>query len=182
VADFKYSKVKFDENMLGVRDSKCGRAKIVKLNPPTTGDLSFDEYLPFLDGVMLPRYFRLKEAKRAVVAVSEGKPLPGVGSPAFQQQAPRTTAPGTASDHQAAYDATVSAFKARVAGGSRTPPAPKASPYTLLEVATTATMDECRRAYRKMVKKYHPDSVTGDEEKFKDIKEAWALLQEIEAA
>ena len=51
--------------------------------------------------------------------------------------------------------------------------------YDRLGVASTASDAEIKSAYRKLAKKYHPDSRPGDkaaEEKFKQISAAWHIL------
>ena len=54
--------------------------------------------------------------------------------------------------------------------------------YEILGVARTATIDEIKKAYRKLAHQYHPD-VSKDpagEEKFKEIGEAYATLKDKE--
>ncbi len=50
--------------------------------------------------------------------------------------------------------------------------------YKILGVAKTATQDEIKHAYRGLAMKYHPDrnKEKGNEEKFKTINEAYAVL------
>jgi DnaJ-class molecular chaperone len=52
--------------------------------------------------------------------------------------------------------------------------------YDILEVTTDATQKEIKEAYKKLVKKYHPDknSDSGAEEKFKEIKSAYEILSD----
>jgi DnaJ like chaperone protein len=56
--------------------------------------------------------------------------------------------------------------------------------YKILEVATNASQDQIKNAYRKMVKKYHPDKLRGQdpamikgaEEKFREVQKAYETL------
>ena len=55
--------------------------------------------------------------------------------------------------------------------------------YQILGVAKTATVEEIKKAYRKLAVQYHPDKNPGDkqaEEKFKEISEAYAVLSDPE--
>jgi molecular chaperone DnaJ len=50
--------------------------------------------------------------------------------------------------------------------------------YEILEVGRDASVDDLRRAYRRLAKQYHPDvnKEPGAEERFKEINEAYAVL------
>lgn len=53
--------------------------------------------------------------------------------------------------------------------------------YEVLGVSRSASDDEIKRAYRKLAKKYHPDSNPGDktaEARFKEASEAYAVLSD----
>ena len=55
--------------------------------------------------------------------------------------------------------------------------------YEVLGVNRTASVDEIKKAYRKLALKYHPDRNSGDkeaEEKFKEAAEAYAVLSDPE--
>ncbi|GAB5398497.1 MAG: J domain-containing protein [Aureisphaera sp.] len=59
------------------------------------------------------------------------------------------------------------------------------SAYKILEIERTASVSEIKKAYREMVKKYHPDKLRhmdeaytkGAEEKFRKVQEAYEQLQ-----
>jgi molecular chaperone DnaJ len=60
---------------------------------------------------------------------------------------------------------------------------PKQDYYEILGVSKNASIDEIKRAYRKLALKYHPDRNKGDkeaEEKFKEINAAYEVLSDPE--
>ena len=57
--------------------------------------------------------------------------------------------------------------------------APTANYYDLLGVKKTATPEEIKKAFRRLARKHHPDA-GGDEEKFKEINEAYETLSDTE--
>ena len=56
---------------------------------------------------------------------------------------------------------------------------PTSNYYELLGVKKDATADEIKKAFRKLARKHHPDA-GGDEEKFKQISEAYEVLSDKE--
>ncbi|WP_163337516.1 DnaJ C-terminal domain-containing protein [Desulfopila sp. IMCC35008] len=54
--------------------------------------------------------------------------------------------------------------------------------YKILGITKDATLDEIKRAYRKLARKYHPDvnKETGSEARFKEIGEAYEVLKDKE--
>ncbi len=50
--------------------------------------------------------------------------------------------------------------------------------YEILGVSRNATQEEVKKAFRKLAQKYHPDKPGGDEQKFKEISEAYSVLSD----
>lgn len=50
--------------------------------------------------------------------------------------------------------------------------------YEVLGVDKSASDDEIKKAFRRLAVKYHPDKEGGDEEKFKEINEAYEVLRD----
>ena len=48
--------------------------------------------------------------------------------------------------------------------------------YKILNISTNASESEIKKQYRKMSLQYHPDKNNGDDEKFKEINEAFEIL------
>ena len=52
--------------------------------------------------------------------------------------------------------------------------------YEILGVAKNASADEIKKAFRRLAVQYHPDKDGGNEEKFKEINEAYEVLKDAE--
>src|SRR5436309_7429051 len=50
--------------------------------------------------------------------------------------------------------------------------------YTVLGVPKNASETEIKRVYRELARKYHPDLNPGNEARFKEIHEAYAVLSD----
>jgi molecular chaperone DnaJ len=50
--------------------------------------------------------------------------------------------------------------------------------YDILGVQKSASEDDIKKAFRKLAQKYHPDKKGGDEAKFKEVSEAYAVLSD----
>lgn len=50
--------------------------------------------------------------------------------------------------------------------------------YEVLGVSKSASIDEIKKAFRRLAVKYHPDKEGGDEAKFKEINEAYEVLKD----
>lgn len=48
--------------------------------------------------------------------------------------------------------------------------------YDILGVSKSATQDDIKKAFRTLAHKYHPDKAGGDEQKFKEVSEAYSVL------
>ena len=58
------------------------------------------------------------------------------------------------------------------------------NPYSVLGISDNASVDEVKKAYRDLAKKYHPDNYINNpladlaEEKMKEINEAYDVLKD----
>lgn len=50
--------------------------------------------------------------------------------------------------------------------------------YTILGVSRNATQDDIKKAYRRLAHQYHPDKTGGNEQKFKEVNEAYQILSD----
>lgn len=50
--------------------------------------------------------------------------------------------------------------------------------YSILGVSRSASEEEIKKAFRTLAHKYHPDKKGGDEQKFKEVSEAYAVLSD----
>ncbi len=50
--------------------------------------------------------------------------------------------------------------------------------YKILEVNKNSTKEDIKKAFRKLAHKYHPDKKDGDEQKFKEVNEAYGVLSD----
>ncbi|MCC7500357.1 molecular chaperone DnaJ [Candidatus Nomurabacteria bacterium] len=48
--------------------------------------------------------------------------------------------------------------------------------YEVLGIAKSATKEEIKKAFHKLAHKYHPDKSSGDNDKFKEVSEAYSVL------
>src|SRR5581483_10771961 len=73
-------------------------------------------------------------------------------------------------------------FKRRRRLGTTRAMATKADYYELLGVPRDASVEDIKKAYRKLALQYHPDrnKEPGAEERFKEISEAYAVLSDAE--
>ncbi len=50
--------------------------------------------------------------------------------------------------------------------------------YNVLGVPRSASKEEIKKAYRRLAHKYHPDKSGGDEQRFKEVNEAYQVLSD----
>lgn len=50
------------------------------------------------------------------------------------------------------------------------------NPFTILGVADNTPVEECKKAYRILSRKYHPDN-GGDKDKFDEVQKAWRDIE-----
>ena len=50
--------------------------------------------------------------------------------------------------------------------------------YSILGISRTASGDEIKKAWRKLAHKFHPDKTGGEDEKFKEVNEAYYVLSD----
>ena len=52
------------------------------------------------------------------------------------------------------------------------------NPYTILGIDKNTPADDIKKAYRKLAKEHHPDTADGNEERFKEIADAYETLSD----
>lgn len=50
------------------------------------------------------------------------------------------------------------------------------NPYSILGVTIGTSKDECKKAYRTLSRKYHPDN-GGDKDMFDEVQKAWRAIE-----
>ena len=81
--------------------------------------------------------------------------------------------PGSPRQWRTAFHHRMTPEEARAGVGSETP-------HAILGVSLSATWEEIRKAYRRLVKQYHPDvqNATKDTAVFRQVQAAYELLEE----
>jgi molecular chaperone DnaJ len=51
--------------------------------------------------------------------------------------------------------------------------------YEVLGLKKGATKDEIKKAFHKLAHKFHPDKTSGDNDKFKEVSEAYSILSDL---
>lgn len=53
------------------------------------------------------------------------------------------------------------------------------NPYRVLGITPESSEEDAKKAYRRLVKLYHPDRSNGDRKKFDEVQEAWEKLKSL---
>lgn len=51
------------------------------------------------------------------------------------------------------------------------------NPYKVLGVEDNASIEVCKKAYRRLISMYHPDVSTGNEVLFQEVQKAWEMVK-----
>ena len=51
------------------------------------------------------------------------------------------------------------------------------NPFDILGVPRGTSVEDCKKAYRRLSKQFHPDSPTGDVNKFEEIAKAYKAIE-----
>jgi len=174
---FEWSRPEVNPFGVRVRTSKCGRAKIARLSKP---GWTWNEYLPLLDGVFLPKYYRLRDAKAALEAAESGQELPESVAPKWMHEY-EVNETKTQSEAEAAYKRATEWFRSRVRAGrhAANQGAGNGNPFEVLGLDETASLTQCKAAARNLMLVYHPDRENGDRDKFEAVKAAIDEIKEL---
>lgn len=175
---FKWSRPVTNPHGVLVRTSKCGRAHIAKYGLPGA---SWNEYVPLLDGVPLPKYYRLGDAKKALEAAECGETPPVVVRPKWMHE---YEVREPSADAETNYRRTTQWFREHVLGRTGRREEQRPNPYVVLGLDETADLQACLSAARNLKKKYHPDRGKergANRDKFEAVVAAITEIEELHA-
>lgn len=53
------------------------------------------------------------------------------------------------------------------------------NPYEVLGVKNGTSVEDCKKAYKKLCKIHHPDNNGGNREKFDEVNKAWNMINDV---
>lgn len=144
-----------------VRKSKCGKALIATYGNSYIPQVGYQN--------MLPRYYRLAEAKAAVEAVLNGQAAPApVSKPTVTATYENIGGPNVEG-----YERVKATIKDHLTNKG----AAAEDPYAVLGLPQDVDDLTVRRRVKQLQRELHPDN-HGDPERFRAVQEAWNLIRQ----